>query len=694
MLFSRLAQLVAQKGQKWFAQSRYKRSKAAFQLSLFIDCENDYILFKLAQTYRKLGQKQTAANIFNSLTSYYSPKYSAALAYELAECGRRDKAVAFLKRHLLLNPNDGEGHHVLGSLLLEQADVTASIEHFDRALALTQSPDAQFRLAQAYLKLKKYDIAISHFQSVERSQQWSLAAAKQIIVTLIYSKQYIAAEEKINAILQLTRDDAELLHNLGVVQLKQGKLHWSERNFKASSICGPEANWPLINLHKCYLLQGRINHALSILPIQSLLSVTKNPNRLVFVSNYLYSLNFVTNLSPEHITQTHKELATRHFSEKYTKAVYSHIRTANRAISVGYISPDFRNHAVSYFLYPIISNHDKTHFEIFCYSDVKMTDNITDKFKQCIENWRDISTLSDDHVVEQIFRDKIDILIDLAGHTENNRLSIFARRSAPIQMTYLGYPNTTGLTTIDYRITDMWADPPGEVTNQTESLLRLDGGFLCYEPPRELPPITNISPHLDIRFGSFCAFPKLNSEVICCWARILKTTPGSTLTLKNRALGDPWVCKRFLRWIRIFGIEREKIRILTYSRSLATHLNAYNEIDIALDTFPYNGTTTTCEALAMGVPVVTLAQNRHAARVGMSLLMQVNLPKLIAHSKDEYIAISSELAANIDQLYSLKGYLRQTVLASNLCNAQSFTKKLEAAFQNCINKAEHQHTGF
>lgn len=693
MLFSRLAHFIALKGQQWFIQNRYTRSQAAFRLSLFIDRRNNYVLFKLAQTYRKLGQTKKAASIFHSLTSLQSQKYAAALAYELAECDCRNAAVEYLKDYLLHNPNDGEGHHVLGSLLQAQADFPASIEHFTRALSLTQSPDAQFHLGHAYLKLKKYDIAIFHFQSAERSQQWSVAAAKQIVVTLIYSKNYVAAEEKINATLHSTPHDAELLHNLGVVQLKQGKLHQSERNFKLSSSCDPKTVWPQINLHKCYLLQGRINHALRYLHIHDLLYFTKIPDKLVLLSNYLYSLNFVTNITPEHITQLHKDLAKQHFSGICTNANNFRIRTANRTIRVGYVSPDFRNHSVSYFLYPIISNHDKTRFKIFCYSDVKAVDETTKKFRQCAEYWRDVSCLNDDYVTELILRDKIDILVDLAGHTENNRLSVFARRAAPIQITYLGYPNTTGLTTIDYRITDIWADPQSEVNDQTESLLRIDGGFLCYRPPSELPPITNKSTHLGIRFGSFCAFPKLNREVLSCWAKILREIPGSTLTLKNRALSDPWVRKRFLRWIAILGIEREKIRILTFSQTLATHLATYNEIDVSLDTFPYNGTTTTCEALAMGVPVVTLAQNHHAARVGMSLLKQVGLPELIAHSMDEYIKISTDLASNSDHLYSLWGQLRPLVLSSNLCNARNFTTRLEAAYLDCINRGVLRYPG-
>jgi predicted O-linked N-acetylglucosamine transferase (SPINDLY family) len=285
-------------------------------------------------------------------------------------------------------------------------------------------------------------------------------------------------------------------------------------------------------------------------------------------------------------------------------------------------------------------------------------------------------------VCARIGHDEIDILVDLAGHAGNSRLPVFFMKPAPIQVTYLGYPNTTGFSAMDYRLTDGIADPPDQDRFYTERLYRLPECFLCYRPPPETPlsPVPPADKNGYITFGSFNNFPKISGDTVCLWAGILHRVKNSRLVIKSKQLIDPAICERLLQLFAIYGIGADRLELRTHSPSLESHLSCYNGIDIALDTFPYNGTTTTCEALWMGVPVITLAGDRHASRVGASLLAQAGLTGLVAQSAEHYISLAAFLAGNISPLSKLKTGLRGMIAQSPLCDGAGFTKKIEKAY--------------
>jgi predicted O-linked N-acetylglucosamine transferase (SPINDLY family) len=308
---------------------------------------------------------------------------------------------------------------------------------------------------------------------------------------------------------------------------------------------------------------------------------------------------------------------------------------------------------------------------------------MTERLKQRSHHWHNIRGKTDDDVAALIRADAIDILIDLAGHTENNRLPVFARKPAPVQVTYLGYPNTTGLRTIDYRLTDIEADPPGQEPYHTEQLVRLPHGFLCYTSPPDAPAVTALPTSTvgHVTFGSFNNLAKMTPEVIGLWAQILKAIPGSRLVIKNKSMKDGPTRERYLALFRETGITEDRLDFVAWIPEAADHLGAYAHVDIALDTFPYNGTTTTCEALWMGVPVITLAGERHAARVGVSLLTRVGLTELIAQSPEEYVKLAVELAADTERLVQLRAGMRERMKHSPLCDAKSFTRDLETAYR-------------
>jgi len=411
------------------------------------------------------------------------------------------------------------------------------------------------------------------------------------------------------------------------------------------------------------------------------------PEESAPVSNYLLTLNYSEIYSRESICRKHLSMVGA--LEKLNKKTFT-FDSANFCsdkIRIGYLSSDFRMHSVAFFFEPIIYFHDKNDFEIFCYSDVKRADTVTERIKKAASHWTDISNLSDDEVADQIYKDKINILVDLAGHTWT-RLKTFIMKPAPVQVTYLGYPNTTGLSSMDYRITDEVSDPPGVDKLYTEKLVRLKKTFLTYTPLDNAPPVSAL-PALKNKyftFGSFNNFPKMNPSVLQTWALILKKSPNSRLILKNINFYDESVREYVLSFFKAENISSDRISLLTFENSLNKHLEIYNQIDLALDTFPYNGTTTTFEALWMGVPILTLCGDRHSSRVGMSILSGLDLKMLVAESIEEYVNKAVFYAESPSMAADLRSVLRNMLAVSPFCDAKSFVLELEAFYKDAWRK--------
>lgn len=357
----------------------------------------------------------------------------------------------------------------------------------------------------------------------------------------------------------------------------------------------------------------------------------------------------------------------------------------NGKFRIGYISPDLKRHSVTFFFEPVLAHHDRSRFEIFCYSDTSRTDAITERLKHLSTQWHDIRDLSDEKVAGLICNDKIDILIDLAGHT-GSRLNVLAMKPAPIQMTWIGYPATTGLDAVDYRITDILADTEGQEKFHTEKLLRLPGTFLVFAPPDDAPEIHN-APCLKngfVTFGSFNSTPKISPSCIRLWSSVLKSVPNSKMVIKNKTANDPFVKSRLLSMFEKEGIAASRVEIRPYMKTLASHLSEYSEVDIALDSYPYNGTTTTCEAMWMGVPTLTLYGKAHHERVGLSLMTAVGLPSFALDSEEKFVAMASKMAADHAMIEKLRLSLRQAMAASPLCDAVSFTKRVDIEFKKLL----------
>ncbi|MHB1204889.1 MAG: O-linked N-acetylglucosamine transferase, SPINDLY family protein, partial [Rhodospirillaceae bacterium] len=346
----------------------------------------------------------------------------------------------------------------------------------------------------------------------------------------------------------------------------------------------------------------------------------------------------------------------------------------DRRLRVGYVSPDFRRHAVASFLTPYIGAQDKAAVEVFCYADVLQPDAVTERLRGHADHWHSVHGWSDGTLAAQIAADRIDILVDLAGHTQGNRLGMFARRAAPIQITGLGYPATTGLAAMDYRFCDAVTDPPGAERYATENLLRLEPSLHCYEP---LPALAAGF----VTFGSFNKLAKISDAAVRLWAQVLGRQPGSRLVVKSKPLTEESTRLRLAARFAGLGVDPQRLELTGWRPDDGDHMGLYGRIDIALDTFPYNGTTTTCEALWMGVPVLTLKGTGHTARVSASLLTAVGLPEWIAETPEAFGAIAAANAADLPALARLREGLRERVSRSALCDAPTHARGVEAAYR-------------
>lgn len=356
-----------------------------------------------------------------------------------------------------------------------------------------------------------------------------------------------------------------------------------------------------------------------------------------------------------------------------------------RRLRIGYVSADFRDHAVARFVEPVLASHDRAGFEVFGYATGPLIDAVTMRLMGLADHWRDVHGLPCEAVAQRIRDDGIDILVDLGGHGRLNNLPVFAKKPAPVQVTWLGYPESTGLPAMDGKITDAVVCPEGE-RFATEAPLRLPRGFHCYRPPADAPAVTPPprSTNGFVTFGAFHPAAKVGPPVVAAWAAILRRVPGSRLRLKTAAFADAVVRDRYRAMFAVAGIAGNRLDLLsrteTTAAHLAAHLMEYGAVDIALDAFPCNGTTTTCEALWMGVPVITLAGDRPAGRMSASLLHQIGLDEFVAKDIGDYIDLACTVAHDHD-LEGLRAGLRPRIATSTLGDATAFTHDLEEALR-------------
>lgn len=473
--------------------------------------------------------------------------------------------------------------------------------------------------------------------------------------------------------------DPEAIDNLGIAASRLKRWAEAAEAFSRALDRSPADPEILDRLATCHLLLGEAAQADS----EFARSISLDRSRLDAWDGWLFSANFY------HTDR--REVFDRHckFGQMIrsicgpTQLCKGNSDGGRRKLRLGFVSGDLGQHSVTYFLQGPLAGMDRASFELFAYSTARLDDSLTARLKVGFSHWRDIDGLLALTAAELIRQDRIDVLFDLAGHTANNGLAIFAHRPAPIQVSWIGYPNTTGLDCMDYRITDHVVDPdPLDDSFHTEKLVRLERPFLCYTPPDPAPPVADLPCLLNgyLTFGSLNTRAKLSEECIQLWASVLSQLPSARLIIKSYSGLEEDAAREDL--VQRFGIDRQRIEIRKYSSSVMDHLAAYHDIDIALDTFPYNGTTTTCEALWMGVPVITLSGDRHASRVGAMLMRQADLDECVAQTSEDFTKCALRLAATPDRLAKIRSSLRQRMLVSPLLDTASMGSHLGAAIHS------------
>jgi predicted O-linked N-acetylglucosamine transferase (SPINDLY family) len=612
--------------------------------------------------YFNLGKVQKDNQDFTAAESAFrqalqlEPRYTQAMVnlgsvYEA--WGRLDEAIAQYEHALQLQPTDALACNNLGVSYKQHHDFAAAQSWLQRAIELNP------HYAEAYSNLG--DLA---------RIQGELEAAER------YCRQAI----------DLTPDHADLWSNLGSVHIMQRRYRDAEDCFRRALTIAPQSAPALTGLGNTLREQGEVGEAITWLS-KGLQGQAASHFDNAYFGCLLSTLNYAADISRQEVFTRHQQFGAAVAARVKAMGIKFDFtqrdRRLDRPLRIGYVSPDFRTHSCAYFLLPLLQQHDRQQVEITCYAEVARPDAVTTRFQAVAHQWHDTTIMSDEQLARQIHQDQIDILIDCAGHTEHNRLPVFGFKPAPVQMTWLGYPNSSGLDSMDYRLSDSIADPEDSDAYHSETLLRLPHGFLCFQPLEEMPAVSPLPARANgyITFGCLNNFAKVTPPVLALWLKLLKTVPHSRLMLKAAQLADSDLNARTLQYFTDQGITENRLSLVGQTPSRQEHFAHYHKIDIGLDPFPYNGTTTSCEAMWMGVPIVTLLGDRHAGRVGASLLTQVGLQHLIAPDEAHYVQLITELAEDFDQLDSLRTSLRNTVQNSPLCDAASFAHSMESVYR-------------
>ncbi len=528
--------------------------------------------------------------------------------------------------------------------------------------AIDEGSEAKLKEAREALDARDWDRLVALATDLQQLNQWEAAE---------FALQKVLAEKPDHYKAQLALIEHYLI---GGYTDDAYKLAESALAIK------PEDPELLLHLGKTCIWRGEIEDALAAFELaESKPGPWQQSAGMLFLINLCYL--------PD-VTATDIMECAAEWELRYARPVARKPKPARRAgpLRIGYYSPDFRGHSITNFILPIMRSHDREAFELFLYSDTHHTDEHTRDYRQAADHWRDLTKLSVAKSVETIAKDSLDLLIDCAGLFGSCRPEIFAQRPAPVQAHLIGHNGTTGLSSIDYRFTDAICEPEGTEKESSEKLVRLEPGFHCYMPVKAdvepgLPPST-LTGH--ITFGSFNNTAKINDEVIALWCKVLLAVTGSRLLIKAVGLGNRGTRELWLARFNQQGIASERIDILPGLRDKDAHFKAYNRVDIALDTFPVNGTTTTLEGLWMGVPMITLQGHRHSARVSSSLLSQIGLHECIAVNEQAYISAAQQLAANEAKRKTWRMELRQRIQAAPLGDPKQFVPRLEAAYRELV----------
>ena len=597
------------------------------------------------------------------------------LATALKELGRFDEAADCCRRALGIHPNSARVHHALADALRESGRIDESIAEYERAIALQPAMAASYNnLALSLSGRKRFDEALAALdKAMALRPNWDLIWNNRARILRDAGRPEESLVSARRA-LSISPNLAQGHVNLAGALLDSGQIDGALASARRAVELAPglpEAHNLLANALK---EAGAVAETLDALDR----ALKLRPNDCVNYSNRVYIMQFdhrarAKSLLAEQRRWNHLLAAPM---QKFIRP-HENDRSVDRRLRVGYVSPYFYDHAESFFVVPLLESHDRKQVEVFCYSDGRRIDAVTQRLQRCADVWRAVLGWTDEELAEQIRRDRIDVLVDLAMHMSYNRLLTFAQRPAPVQAAWLAYPGGTGLDAMDFRITDPWIDPPGtDESCYREQLVRLPSTWACYDPLCDVPPA---AARIDgpIRFGSINNPCKLNDPLLQLWARVLDGVCDSRLIVQSLCEEHR---RRIVGALNSSGIAADRVEFVG-RHTRPEYLRLYDRIDVCLDPLPYNGITTSCDALWMGVPVVTLAGSTAAGRAGTSILENLGLHELAAGDGDQFVQIATALAGDLPRLAELRRTLRDRMRRSPLMDGPAFARAMEGAYR-------------
>jgi len=671
------------------------KAEDLYKQILDADPDHAVVLHLLGVINFQVGKNEIAVDLISKSVAI-KPDYAEAhnnLGNTLKALKKLDEAADSYHKALTLNPDILEAHNNLGNTLKDLGRLDEAVACYHKALAIEPDfAEAHNNLGNALKILGKLDEAADSYHKALAIKPEIVEAHNNLGNVLKELGKLDEAVDNYHKAIARKPEYAEAHYNLGIAFQRQGKLDEAVIRYRKAIAIRPDYVGAYNNLGHVFQDLGNLDEALASYHK----AVAINPNFYEAERNLLFVILYVPGLSPDDIFAEHLR-----FSEKHTQDIAKPIEkltndpTPDRRLRIGYLSSDFRNHPVGANVLPLIASYDRANFEIFCYADISRPDAMTERFQSFVENWIPIDGKSDADVAGMIRADGIDILVSLAGHFDRNRPLICAHRAAPVQVSYHDGA-TSGLGEMDYWLTDGFLHPPDTKELFTEELQRLPV-FYQYPPMEEAPPVGTLPTDKEgfVTFGSFNNPAKVNDEVIGLWAEVLKSVPGSRLLLKYKNwYAQESLQESLIKRFTTLGVGHDRVLFEASPDTLMGHLRRYEMIDIALDPFPFNGATTTFQALWMGVPVITLAGETFISRVAGSILHHVGLDDLTVDTPEAYVACARNLAGDIERLKKLRVELRGRVAASPLCDAPAYALCIEAAYLEMWRKwcSRHENT--
>jgi len=639
----------------------------------------------LGNVYLRQGRPDDAAACFRRAVEL-QPGFGDAhfnLANQLRQRGKLQEAAMHFRHATAADARSLPAHMNLGATLLEQGDARGAASAFETVVKLVpDSAEAHSNLGSALVNQGKLDEAVAHLRKAIALKPDYAEAHNNLGNALKDQGKPAEAVASYRRAIALKPDLADAYNNLGAALLAQGKLDESVEACRKALSIKPDFADAYSNLGNAQKDQGRLEEAAASFRKALVLK----PGSADVHSNLLLTMQYMSSVTPMQVFAEHQNYARR-FEEPLRPHWKPHANTRDpeRRLKVGYVSGDFRNHALVFYVEPVLASHDRSRVEVFCYYNHTQRDSHTDRIVACADHWLACPGMSDEQLAERIRADGIDVLVDLSGHTAHNRLPVFARKPAPVQATWIGYAGTTGLTAMDYRLTDAYMDPPGLTERyNSEALIRLPDTGAAYRPEPGCPAV-NPLPALtsgELVFASLNNLTKINSSVTALWARLLTALPQARLMLGN--VTEPAIRQRLIEQFGKAGIPAQRL-LLQPRMPLADYLALHHRIDLALDPFPYNGGTTTIHSLWMGVPVITLVGEHTVSRAGVALLSRVGLSEFVTGSAEEYLQRAIEVARDLPGLNRIRQSLRERMTGTN-CAPGSVTRHLEAAYRDMWRK--------